>query len=531
MPIVRDALFELMRRLKLTTIFGNPGSTEESFLQDLPPDFRYVLALHEASAVAMADGYSQDSGEAVLVNLHTAAGIGNAMGNICTAWHNRTPLIILAGQQTRAMLLLEPLLSNLESVQLPKPYVKWSYETVRPEDAPAALLRAYAAAVQPPAGPVFLSIPMDDLDAAAPGLPPVRRVSRALQASADDMRETADALMAASNPVLVSGGAVDQGGGWDDVVTLAEKLRCPVLAAPMEGRPGFPETHPQYQGVAPAAIAPLCEKLQGHDLAVVIGAPVFRYYPYVPGDYLPKGMRLIQVSDNPQETARAPVGDSVLADPARACKVLAGLVTQSDRQPMPPRAQPQPPAAGARISADSLFHALAGLRAADSIIVHESLSNLKALRNRLPTSRPRSFFSASSGVLGYGLPAAVGVALAERDHGSGRKVICLLGDGAAQYVIQGLWNAAQLALPILFVVLRNGEYAILKSFAELEQTPRLPGLDLPGIDCVRLAEGYGCAAGRVAEPAALADALRDGLGRAQPYLLEVLIDPGVPPLI
>jgi benzoylformate decarboxylase len=540
MPTVRDAFFEVLRQLKLTTIFGNPGSTEESFLQNLPPDFRYVLGLHEASVVAMADGYAQDTGEAVLVNLHTAAGIGNAMGNICTAWHNRTPMIILAGQQTRAMLLLEALLSNLQAVQLPKPYVKWSYETARPEDAPAALLRAWAAAVQPPAGPVFLSIPMDDFDAPAAPTPPARRVSRALHASADDLRDTFDSLMAARNPILITGGALDQGeDGWIDAVRLAEILGCPVLAAPMEGRPGFPETHPQYQGVAPAAIGPLCEKLQGHDLALVVGAPVFRYYPYVAGDYLPQGMRLIQISDDPQATARAPVGDSILADPARACKVLAELMAQSGREPghEPGResgresGREPAPAASTRISADSLFHALAGLRAADSIIVQESLSNLKALRSRLPTARPRSFFSASSGVLGYALPAAVGVALAERDRGSARKVICLLGDGAAQYTIQGLWNAAQLGLPILFVVLRNREYAILKSFAEMEETPEVPGLDLPGLDCVRLAEGYGCAAGRVDDPAALADALRDGLGRRTPYLLEVLIDPEVPPLL
>jgi benzoylformate decarboxylase len=552
MPTVRDAFFDVLRQLKLTTIFGNPGSTEESFLQNFPPDFRYVLALHEASVVAMADGYAQDTGEAVLVNLHTAAGVGNAMGNICTAWHNRTPMIILAGQQTRAMLLLEALLTNVQAVQLPQPYVKWSYETVRPEDAPAALLRAWAAAVQPPAGPVFLSIPMDDFDAPAAAPPPARRVSRALHASADDLRDTAESLMAARNPILITGGALDQGpgegGGWDAAVMLAEHLGCPVLAAPQEGRPGFPETHPQYQGVAPAAIGPLCEKLQGHDLALVVGAPVFRYYPYVAGDYLPQGTRLIQIGDDPQATARAPVGDAILADPARACKVLAELLAQSGREPetkeaAPPSAAPQPspqpaPAApdpGAPISADSLFHTLALLRPADSIIVQESFSNLKAMRSRLPTSRPRSFFSASSGVLGYGLPAAVGVALAERDRGSGtgagRKVICLLGDGSAQYTIQGLWNAAQLGLPILFVVLRNREYAILKSFAEMEETPKVPGLDLPGLDYVRLAEGYGCAAGRVDDPAALADALRDGLGRGTPYLLEVRIDPEVPPLL
>ncbi|MDB5909172.1 MAG: uncharacterized protein JWP34_3286 [Massilia sp.] len=531
MPTVRDALFELLRQLKLTTIFGNPGSTEETFLKNFPPDFRYVLGLQEASVVAMADGFAQDSGEAVLVNVHTAAGVGNAMANICTAWHNRTPMIIIAGQQTRAMLLLEPLLTNLKATELPQPYVKWSYETVRAEDAPAALLRAYAAAVQPPAGPVFLSIPMDDLDAAVPTVPALRRVSRALQTNPADMRETADALNAARNPVLLFGGAVDQGGGWDDAVRLAEKLCCAVLAAPIEGRPGFPETHPQFQGVAPPAIGPLCEKLQGHDLAVVIGAPVFRYYPYILDEYLPECTRLIHISDNPEETARAPVGDSVLTDPAGACRVLADLVAQSGRAAPPPRQPPGPPKAGPRISADSLFHELAQLRPPDSIIVQESSSNVKDLRNRLPTSRSRSFFAASSGVLGYGLPAAVGVALFERDQCSGRKVICLLGDGAAQYVIQGLWNAAQLALPILFIVLRNGEYAILKSFAMLEKAPAVPGLDLPGIDCVHLAEGYGVAASRVDQPATLAAALRDGLARSEPYLLEVLIDPAVPPLI
>jgi benzoylformate decarboxylase len=310
MATVRDALYELLRELNLTTIFGNPGSTEESFLEKLPGDFRYVLGLHEASVVAMADGYAQNTGAPVLVSLHTAAGMGNAMGNIASAWHNHAPLIIIAGQQTREMLLLEPYLTNLRATLLPQPYVKWSYETVRAVDAPAALLRAYAAAVQPPAGPVFLSIPMDDLDAPYKAIPALRRISRSLQASPAALKETADVLAAARSPALIIGGAVDQGGGWDDAVRLADKLRCPVWAAPSEGRPGFPETHPQFQGSAPAAIGPLCKTLKGHDLVLVIGAPVFRYYPYIAGDYLPKGTRLIQISADPEETARAPVGHS-----------------------------------------------------------------------------------------------------------------------------------------------------------------------------------------------------------------------------
>lgn len=128
-------------------------------------------------------------------------------------------------------------------------------------------------------------------------------------------------------------------------------------------------------------------------------------------------------------------------------------------------------------------------------------------------------------------PAAIGVALVQRDQGSNRKVICMVGDGAAQYVIQGLWTAAQLKLPILFIVMRNVEYAILKSFAEQQETPRIPGLNLPGIDSVKLAEGYGCSGYRVTDPGALAEALKDGLAKGGPYLIEIGIDPKVPPLI
>jgi benzoylformate decarboxylase len=531
MPTVRDALFDLMRQLKLTTIFGNPGSTEETFLEAFPEDFRYVLGLHEASVVAMADGYAQASGEAVLVNLHTAAGVGNAMGNIASAWHNRAPLIIIAGQQTRKMLLLEPYLTNLKAVQLPQPYVKWSYETVRAQDAPAALQRAFVAATQPPAGPVFLSIPMDDLDEMVQTVPAIRRVSRQLPASPTSLQGLADMLSQASAPLLILGGAVDQGGGWEDAVRLAEKLSCPVMAAPSEGRPGFPETHPHFQGVVPAAIEPLCEAMAGHDLVLVIGAPVFRYYPYVAGEYLPNGTRLVQISADADELARAPIGDGILTDPAGACAVLADLIHQSRRDPPQPVPAAAAPAVAGSITADSLFYALGQLRPVDSIIVQETLSNLKALRTRLPTSRSRSFFSMTSGVLGYGLPAAVGVALWERDRGSARKVICIIGDGAAQYVIQALWTAAQLQLPILYIVARNSEYGILKAFAEQQKTPNVPGLDLPEIDCVRLAEGYGCKASRVAAPETLSDALRNALGRTDPYLLEVAISAEVAPLI
>lgn len=530
MATVREVFFEVARRLQLTTIFGNPGSTEETLLSDFPADFRYVLALQEAPAVAMADGFSQHTGRATLVNLHTAAGMGNALGNIETAWYNRAPLIITAGQQTREMLLLEPYLTNLQPLAIAQPFVKWAYEPARPEDVPAALLRAWAVAVQPPAGPVFLSIPMDDLEKPCPRVPAIRNVSTRLGADKDTLEPVIRALSRARSPVLVIGGAVDKAGGWDHAVRLADKLRCKVWAAPEEGRPGFPETSPLYQGALPGAIGPLCEALAGHDVIVVIGAPVFRYYPYVAGDYIPAGASLFQITDDPSEAARAPVGDSLLADPGRSCAVLADEVAPSPRAPP---SRPQLPALEPRdkITAEELYQTIEDTRPKDSIIVQESFSTLKALRQRIPTRRSRSFFSMSSGVLGYGLPAAVGVALAERDEGANRKVIAIVGDGAANYVIQSIWTAVQHRLPILIVIPCNGAYNILKAFANLLKTPGVPGLDIPGLDFVALAAGYGCAAERVSDPANLADALRRGMVMQQPYLLAVDVDATTPALI
>jgi benzoylformate decarboxylase len=166
---VYDATYNLLRKLELTTMFGNPGSTEQPFLKNFPRDFQYVLGLQEASAVAMADGFAQATRKPVLVNLHTAAGTGNGMGNIMTAYQNKTPLIITAGQQTREMVLYEPLLTNRDETMMPRPWVKWAYQPVRAQDVPAAIMKAYAIAVQPPAGPVYVSIPLDDWDQPALG--------------------------------------------------------------------------------------------------------------------------------------------------------------------------------------------------------------------------------------------------------------------------------------------------------------------------------------------------------------------------
>jgi benzoylformate decarboxylase len=156
---VRSVTFDLLRSLGLTTIFGNPGSTEQPFLQELPNDFSYILALQEASVIAMADTFTQVTRRPALVNLHSSAGLGNALGNLVASYHANTPLIVTSGQQHRELVIGEPYLGNREATTMPKPWVKWSYEPARAQDVPEAFMRAYAMALQPPAGPVYLSFP------------------------------------------------------------------------------------------------------------------------------------------------------------------------------------------------------------------------------------------------------------------------------------------------------------------------------------------------------------------------------------
>lgn len=543
MATVREETFHLLRELGLTTIFGNPGSTEETFLQNFPEDFRYILGLHEASVVGAADGYAQATRAPALVNVHTAAGAANAMGTLLSAFQNRTPLIITAGQQTREMLLLDPWLANHDPHTILAPYVKWAYQPVRAEDVPAAFMRAYAVAMQPPMGPVFLSIPLDDWDAESTVALAVRSVATRVAPDPARLAEFARALVGAENPALVLGADVARGDGWRQAVALAERLGTTVYAAPSSERPPFPEDHPLYAGGLPFAQGPLAERLHGHDLILVIGAAVFRYYPWVPGAYLPDGAPLLHITCDPDESARAPVGESLIADAVLAIEALTTMVPARSTQatvarqdhgmaPHPPiEATIDDPADDQPMTARALFRVLRGAAPADTVLVEETASNLADLHAEWPITRPDSFYTFASGALGWDLPAAVGLALAERDSGRRRPVLAIIGDGAMQYSVQALYTAVRQELPLVVVVPTNGEYAILKAFGVLENSPNVPGLDIPGIEPARLAEGYGASAGIATTPAEVRAALAQGRERKGPTLIQVPIDPAIPRLI
>ncbi len=493
---VHDATYNLLRSLGLTTIFGNPGSTEEPFLKNFPKDFQYVLGLQEASVVAMADGFSQATNKPALVNLHTAAGTGNGMCNIMTAYQNKTPLVITAGQQTREMMLCEPYLTNRDATMLPRPWVKWAYQPVRAQDVPAAIMRAYVIALQPPSGPVYVCIPLDDWDQPADGDAVVRTVSSRYAPDPDRISLFAERIRKSKNPALVYGQEIDRSGGWDAGIKFAEQLQAPVFLPPLPDRASFPQTHPQFRGVLPMAIGPLSKTLRDHDLIIVIGAQVFRYYPYIAGDYLPAGAAILQIVSDPAEAAAAAVGDSLLSDTKLALESLIQLVPKNQARTLPAALRvdnklPSPP--NDPLTAREAFAALSELRPDNVILVNESASNAEDVVRFWPTVQPESYFSFASGGLGWGAPAAVGIALAQKKAGSERPVVAFIGDGSLQYSIQCLYSAAQHKPKVIFIVPCNGEYAILKEFAVLENTPNVPGLDLPGLDVVSAAKGFGCA--------------------------------------
>ncbi|MHC5200790.1 benzoylformate decarboxylase [Myroides sp. LJL119] len=534
MKTVRDKTFELLRELKITHIFGNPGSTEETFLQNLPEDFTYVQVLQEASAVAAADAFAQATKNVALVNVHTAAGVSNAMSGMLSARMNKTPVIITAGNQTRDMLLLEPWLTNTNPEDLTKPFVKWSYEPKRAEDVPAAFMRAYAMALQEPAGPVFLSIPLDDWNQPAQDDPVVRTVSSRVAPDPDRIKEFADVLNKAKKPLLIYGADISRDAAWSQAIELASKLNAPVMAAPASERTPFPEDHPLYAGALPFAIKPLCQAIQGYDVAIVIGAPVFRYYPYVAGDYLPKGLKLLHISNDPQEAGRAPVGDSLISNSKLALESLIPLVNSVNTSPQvynQPKNQVSAKPSDSALSAYQVFSTVRKAMPENTILVQESPSNIGLLQAAWPITFHDGYYTMASGSLGWGVPAAVGVALAEKQTGRKRPVVAMIGDGSLNYAVQGMWTAKQHELPVIYVVPVNREYGILKSFSECQNTPNVPGLDLPDLDIASLAQGYGCIGKNAENLEDLAQYCQEALKQNIPTIIAIPITRDLPDLI
>lgn len=527
---VRQATIDLLREHGLTTWFGNPGSSELTLLEDFPSDFRYLLGLQEMVPVGMADAYAQITGRPAIVNLHTAPGMGNGQGALYNAYINKTPLIVTAGNQRRNMQNQMCLLTNVDATNVPKPFVKWSAEPAIASEVPAVMARAIHIANTAPRGPVFVSLPMDDMaveltekEASDIDVVRTRTVTRVGGFPGDLAGDLAARLNAASSPVIIVGGDVERFGAWDAVIALAERTQSVVMSAPLTGLSGFPENHRLYHGTLPPGAGWISKALTGRDLVLVIGAPVFRYYPQIAGPYLPEGTSLIHITNDPDEAARAPIGEAIVADLRAAVEALLAQVDQTGRTAPPPRdAVKDPGSVTAPVAPEALWSIVGLNLPSDTLLVTEAGSNEFPIGTCVRPGRPFSHLSAAGGGLGFGLPAAVGAQLAAPD----RPVVAAMGDGSMHYAITALWTASHYKIPLTIVVASNAEYGILKEFGVIEHAVGVPGLDLPDLDIVATARSYGVDAHEAKTSDEIAELLHAGItDRERPTLINVTTTP------
>lgn len=512
---VREVTLDLLRSLGMTAIFGNPGSTELPLYRYFPSDFRYILGLQESVCLAMADGYAQATRNAAFVNLHSAAGLGHALGNLFTAFRNQTALVVTAGQQARSILPYAPFLFAERAAEFPRPYVKWSSEPARAEDVPVAIAQAYRIAMQPPCGPTFVSIPVDDWDRLASPVPPMR-MGQLLRGDPELLADARVALNTAKHPKIVVGAGIARDDAWHEVIALAERHEAPVWVAPMSARNGFPEHHRLFAGFLAADREAIVQTLDGGDLILVLGGVLGRYHVEGFGDHIPSGARQIQLSDNPTEAACTPVGTVIVTNLKLGIEdLLAGPAPVARAAPRVTR--PIRALSPELLSDAWLMSRIAALRPPGSVIVEEAPGSRGVMHDYLPIQDRDGFYTCASGGLGHGLPASVGVSLGR----PGTKVIALLGDGSSMYAIQGLWSAAQLGTPVSFVIIKNRRYAALAHFGRHFTMDRLVGIDLPGLDFCALAQGQGLRAVRVNTIQDLDAALSESFAAKVPTLLEV----------
>ncbi|MDB5653430.1 MAG: hypothetical protein JWQ94_1043, partial [Tardiphaga sp.] len=380
-------------------------------------------------------------------------------------------------------------------------------------------------AMQPPCGPTFVSVPVDDWTHPTQPIA-ARHISRELGPDPDAMQALVEALGESITPALIVGPGIDRAQAVALMVQVAEKTKAAVWVSPFSARCSFPERHPQFAGFLHASPAQLSDALRGYDLVVVIGAPVFTFHVEGSASIFDGDTTIFQITDDTTAAAVMPVGTSIIATIKPALTMLLDLLPATKRAASAGRILPPPPQPADPIPVDYLLHTLAQAMPEHAMLVEEAPSHRPAMQKFMPMRGADSFYTMASGGLGHSLPASVGMALAHPD----RRTVCLIGDGSAMYSIQALWTAAQRQLPLTIVVINNAGYGAMRSFSQVMQVRHVPGLDLPGIDFVKIAQGLGCDAVRVSKASELAAALTRSLRYKGVSLVEVIVDSAVPVL-
>jgi benzoylformate decarboxylase len=533
-------------------IFGNPGTTEAALIDTLSdyPQMEYILALHEGVAVGMADAYALGTGQVGVVNLHAAPGLGNGLGMLYNALQGRSPLVVTAGQPDNRLRLREPLLGH-DLVAMAAPLTKWSVSAERADDLPLILHRAFKVAKEPPTGPVFIDLPANvleeesDRSVLAPG-----RLFAPSQADPEGLKEAAALLLNARNPVIICGDGIYRSGAQQELVALAELLGTPVWNTLLTAAVNFPMTHPQLRGELPDNHAQMRELLNEPDVVLLVGGHFFREVFFTPESPWPEEAAVIQIDEAAEAVARNySVKVGLVADPKAALRDLHALI-------LPQITEALREASGARrgeltrlkkeawdqqqervreswddepmTSARFMVELIPALPQ-DVIVVGEVNTCRDDLLRTLSFDEAGDYYGSRGGGIGQGLPGALGYRLAHPE----RPLLAISGDGSALYSIQALWTAAHYGMQIVFIILNNRAYRIVKHnmdrhrvYFDTSGKKGYPFLDLtdPDIDFVDLAQGFGVPARRVFAPEELGPAVQEAFAKPGPVLLDVPIE-------
>jgi benzoylformate decarboxylase len=543
----RSAFLALLKDEGITHLFGNPGTTELPIMHALKdhPDLTYVMAMQESLVVAIADGFSRASGRLVACNVHVAPGLGNAMGSLFNASFTGTPMILTAGQQEQGHGLMEPVLYG-PLVRMAEPVVKWAVEVTRLEDLPRIVRRAAKIATTPPTGPVFISLPGDILNAEA-GIELGRstRVDTRVKPSDESLQALVARILKAQNPVIIAGDEIVKSDALREAALLAETLGAPAYQCSTPYGAQFLSESPCFMGALSRLQPQVREVLSPYDLMIVLGADPLRMSVYSEVDPLPESLPIVQVGlvdwdlaknygaeialkADVRETLRVLVpalksaGGAALE--ARAKQGLAALAPKNWTARRPGLIE-QISKARDRSPIDPDYLALRVIEAMpdNAILVDEGLTSSRQMLALRPHRDRYGYHALASGGIGWGLPASIGVSMANPD----RPVVCYSGDGSAMYSIQALWTAAHHKLPLTVVIVNNGGYRIIKQrLLAFHGDDHYVGMDFvdPPVDFAGVARSLGMEAMRITEAKDLQAALSSAFRRPGAKLIEVVVD-------
>jgi benzoylformate decarboxylase len=548
----RQVLMDTLVAQGVEYLFGNPGTTESPIIDSLAdyPRIRYVLALHEGVALGAASYYAQASGRTAMVNLHVAPGLGNAIGMLYNALKASSPVVVTAGQQDTRMRLRAPLLGH-DLAAMAAPVTKWSAQVERADELAPAFHRAFKIAQDPPAGPVFLALPIDVLEQETEEAAwPRGALHLGHEPDPAGVAAAAEVLAASRRPVIVAGDDVARDGAHPELVALAELLGAAVWVEGLRFHAVFPTAHPCYRGALPFDAAAIRKALDGADTILLVGGPFFEEVWFAPGSPFPPDAAVLQIEDASDRLARNfPLRAGLLGRPAAALRAIRTAVERragatlgraaaariddlTSRRAEEAAAQRQRAARrwdAEPISIPRLMAEIARALPPGAIVVDEAITASTDLARTLTFERPGDYFGARGGGIGQALPGALGVKLAH----PARPVVAISGDGSAMYSIQALWTAAHHDLPVVFVILDNREYRILKHnmdayrqrFGVRTERP-YAHMDLtrPDLSLVDVARGMGVDGSRITRPGDVAPALTEALGSGRPHLLQVVVE-------